>query len=75
MSNILKKQDDSLKVLSNEWLDDFIESVQKAFESERKFTDEEYKELKELFEWKTPFLAHFNTSLHVIMEELGIKEN
>ena len=50
MSNILKKQDDSLKVLSNEWLDDFIESVQKAFESERKFTDEEYKELKELFE-------------------------
>jgi len=47
---MLKKQEDSLKVLSNEGLDEFIESVHKAFESEKEFTDEEYKELKKLFE-------------------------
>jgi len=44
-----KIQNDSSRVLSNEGLDRFIEAVQKEFAKERKFSDEEYEELKELF--------------------------
>ena len=45
-----KKHKTQLKVLSNEYLDDFIESVNKALKNEKKFTDEEYIKLKRLFD-------------------------
>ena len=46
-----KKHKTQLKVLSNEYLDDFIESVNKALKNEKRFTDDEYIKLKKLFDY------------------------